>query len=69
MTFCKTLEEKTLQNGMKIQCVENYDKYSSTPYYEIVYSMPNWEYAKSIRTAKTTWQKKFKEVVHEMERK
>lgn len=64
MTFCKLLAEKET-NGKTISAWENIDKYSSVPYYEITVS-ENGNAYEVIKTARTTWKKKFKEICNEI---
>jgi hypothetical protein len=63
MTVCKLLAEKG-KDGKTISAWENLDKYSRVPYYEITVSRDSIAY-QVIKTARTTWKKKFKEVCDE----
>lgn len=65
MTFTKTLKETT-KNGIQVQATENYDKYSSAPYYKIVIAKEGDPCALYvIDTARTTWRRKFRQTVEE----
>ena len=66
MTFTKTLKETT-KNGIQVQATENYDKFSSAPYYQIVIAKeedPRALYV--IDTARTTWRRKFNQTVEDL---
>lgn len=59
MTFCKILSE--MQNGKKtVTAIEEYEKFSSVPRYSVVVSVDGIA-VDVIRTAKTTWKKRFRE--------
>lgn len=60
MTFCKVLAEKRVDDDMVI-AYELIDKYDATPRYEIVISKDSIAQL-VIKTAKTTWKRKFKEL-------
>lgn len=63
MTFCKQL--KTAKIGSEtITAYENYEKFSAVPYYEIIVSREEIA-IDVIRTAKTTWKRKFKELTNQ----
>jgi len=61
MTIVKQLahEEK---DGRAVTATENWDKFSKVPYYMVTVSKGSMAYIE-IKTARTTWRKKFKEVV------
>lgn len=61
MTFCKRIA-KAAKNGYEIEAWENVDKYSAIPYYEITIGKDGIAY-QVIKTAKTTWKRKFKELI------
>ena len=60
MTVVKQLarEEK---NGVAVTATENWDKFTTVPYYEISVSKGSMAYI-VIKTARTTWRRKFREV-------
>lgn len=60
MTFCKKLAQAT-KNGYDIEVWENTNKFESMPYYEITIGKNGIAYD-VIKTAKTTWKRKFKEL-------
>lgn len=60
MTFCKVLAEKRVDDDMVI-AYELIDKYDAAPRYEIVISKDSIARL-VIKTAKTTWKRKFKEL-------
>lgn len=60
MTFCKVLKQSTIGPDT-VTAYENYDKFCSVPYYEIVVSRDGIGYQVE-KTAKTTWRRKFKEM-------
>ena len=60
MTICKLLAEAE-KNGKTISVYENVDKFSACPYYEISISKDGIAY-EVIKTAKTTWKRKFNEL-------
>jgi len=63
MTISKVLA--TAKNGKDdITVYESYEKYSVTPYYEIVISRNGFA-TEVIKTARTTWRKKFNELTNE----
>ena len=65
MTFTKTLKETT-KNVIQVQATENYDKFSSAPYYQIVVAKegdPRALYV--IDTARSTWRRKLKQTVED----
>lgn len=63
MTIYKTLKEQTV-NGKTITAYEYTDKYESRPKYCVVVSRDGLGYL-NIKTARTTWAKKFNEIVNE----
>lgn len=63
MTFCKQL--KTAKIGSEtITAYENYEKFSMVPYYEIIVAREEIA-VEVIKTAKTTWRKKFNQIMEE----
>ena len=63
MTISKVLA--TAKNGKDdITVYESYEKYSVTPHYEIVISREGFA-TEVIKTARTTWRKKFNELTNE----
>lgn len=61
MTICKVLAQG--KNGKDdIIVYEKYEKYDRKPYYEIIVARDNLAYL-SERTARTTWEKRFKQLV------
>lgn len=60
MTICKILAEKTV-GDKTVTAYENYDKFSNVPYYEIVVSQDSFA-VEVIKTAKTTWKKRFRKI-------
>lgn len=60
MTVVKQLASDE-RNGIAVTATENWDKYSSVPYYEISVARDSMAFI-VIKTAKTTWRRKFKEV-------
>lgn len=60
MTVCNLLAKKT-KDGKKISAWKNYEKFSSTPCYEITISKDGIV-LEEIKTARTTWKKKFNEL-------
>ena len=63
MTFYKTLKETTI-NEKTITAYERVEKFSSVPEYEIVISRDGIGY-ETIPVARTTWRKKFTQLVDE----
>lgn len=61
MTFCKQLAKAT-KDGYEIEAYENTDKFESVPYYDITISKDGIV-CDVIKTAKTTWKRKFKELI------
>ena len=62
MTFSKVLAE-TVKNGKEIRAYESIDKYETVPYYEIVICSVGNPFAESVvKTARTTWKRKYKEI-------
>lgn len=61
MTFCKILAE-TKKGNKAITAYEKTDKYNCLPEYEIVLSKNSIGYL-VIKTAKTTWKRKYNELV------
>lgn len=59
MTVCKLLAEKT-KDDKTISAWEKYDKFSVNPRYEITVSKNN-VVQEVVRTARTTWRKRFNE--------
>ena len=63
MTFCKQLKTAKIGNET-ITAYENYEKFSTVPYYEIIVSREEIA-LEVIKTAKTTWRKKFNQIMEE----
>ena len=61
MTFCKVLATAE-RDGETVTAYENVDKYSSVKRYEIVVSRGSIS-IQVIPTARTTWKRKFNELV------
>ncbi len=62
MTFCKLLAERNLDNGNTVQAYEKTDKYSSVPRYTVTVLRDGIEQY-TVKCAKTTWKKRFREIV------
>lgn len=60
MTICKVLKTAE-KDGVTITAYENYEKFSAVPHYSISLSKDGIGFAE-IKTAKTTWRKKFAEL-------
>ena len=61
MTIVKQLARED-KNGVAVTATENWDKFTTVPYYEISVSKDSMAYIE-IKTARTTWRRKFREVV------
>lgn len=64
MTFYRTLAE-TERNGKTVTAYEKTEKFETVPSYEIVVSRDGMGYL-TVPTARTTWRKKFRELVNEL---
>lgn len=62
MTFCKELARATRTNGDEVIAYENTDKYSAVARYEVYVCRDSIAY-QVIHTARSTWKKKFNEIV------
>lgn len=60
MTVVKQLASDE-RNGIAVTATENWDKFSSVPYYEISVARGSTAFL-VIKTARTTWRRKFREV-------
>jgi len=60
MTVVKQLASDE-RNGIAVTATENWDKFSSVPYYEISVARGSMAFL-VIKTARTTWRRKFREV-------
>lgn len=63
MTICKILAT-TKKENYTITVYENYDKFSSIPYYQIVIAKKGIA-IEVIKTSKTTWKKRFNKLIKE----
>ena len=61
MTICKVLAQGK-RDGYDVLVYEKYEKYCGNPYYEIIVA-ENGIAKLSEKTAKTTWKKRFKEII------
>ena len=64
MTVCKCLAEKEI-DGIVVSAMELLDKYDRAPHYEIYISKNGIAY-QTVKTARTTWKKKFDQIVGEV---
>ncbi len=62
MTICKLLKEAKLANGDTVSAWELTEKYETVPHYEVSVCRNSIELY-SVKCAKTTWRKRFKEIV------
>ena len=64
MTFCKILKETTI-GETRISAYEEYEKFSDVPNYRIYVKHKEYGYTQydTIRTARTTWKRKFQSIV------
>ena len=68
MTFCKELARAEHRHGDIVTAWELWEKNSRIPHYEITIARGGSafiSYGDTIKTAKTTWRKKFKEVLRD----
>ena len=65
MTFCKKLKETTI-NGKTITAMECTEKYAAAPEYMIIKS-ENGIGLETIKAARTTWRKKYAQLVDELQ--
>lgn len=68
MTYSKTLAKATT-GGKEIIAYESYEKFSAVPHYEIAISPVDNLFADMVvKTARTTWRKRFNQIVQEYTR-
>lgn len=69
MTFCKTLKTEDTNGGYTVTAYESTEKYSNAPRYEIIVSKTESHLAFSVIAAgRTTWRKRFADIVKEYSR-
>ena len=61
MTFSKVLAQGK-RGKYDVIALESTEKYSSVPHYEIIVADDNFAF-EVVKTARTTWKKKFKEMI------
>ena len=64
MTFCKELARQEMPNGRTVTAWENWDKFAAVPRYEVTVAREGIA-EMVIPCARTTWRKKYREIVAE----
>ena len=71
MTFCKELRRETLKNGVTVTAWERIEKNSAVPSFSVTVCRDGLTVRRcdEHKTAKTTWRRKFNQILEEENRK